>query len=255
MRDYYSRKIQAQFRLRADSFEHSASWITDKNLLDIHWKLAHPLKNNLILDLCCGTGIVGQRLLYDGSKVVGIDISISMLKKARGKDIFCINAKGEELPFWNDIFDIVVCRQAFHFLNTTRVIKEMYRVTKPGGKIILSQIVPFGEEDSDWLYQIHRKKQPLLKNFLIEEDLKSLLETSGCVNIVSYEHVVEESINHWLFDPSISKEAADEVKKVFLNAPLKYKALHKTKIVDGEIFDNMRWVVIRGRKNQSKNNE
>jgi hypothetical protein len=35
---------------------------------------------------------------------------------------------------------------------------------------------------------------------------------------------------------------------MFLNAPLEYKMLHHTKIIDGEIFDAMRWIIISGRK-------
>jgi len=248
LRNHYSSRIQKQFRLRADSFESSAHWITDKNLLDIHRSLAKPSKNNIILDLCCGTGIVGHRFLYDSSKVIGLDISIYMLKKAKEKFNFCINARVEQLPFLDNIFDIVVCRQAFHFVDTSAVIEEMYRVSRPQGKIIISQIVPFGKEDTDWLFRIHRKKQPLLKNFLLEEDIRDLLKNVGCMNIVSYEHCVEESINHWLSDPSISKEASDGVKRIVLNAPARYKALHRTKVVNGEIFDTMRWVVMKGVK-------
>lgn len=246
-RDYH--EIKDQFRLRAEAFDKSARWVRDEGLLDIHQRLAKAYNGNLVLDACCGTGIVGERLSYNGSMVVGLDISLSMLHKAKRKLSFCVNAEVEQFPFLDNIFDIVVCRQAFHFLDTKQVIKEMFRVTKPdGGRIIISQIVPFGEEDSAWLYQIHRKKQPLLKNFLYENDLKYMLKDSGYANIASYECCIEESINDWLNDPCIPQATADEIKKMFLNAPSKYKALHHTKIINGEIFDTMRWVIVKGIK-------
>lgn len=241
-------KIKDQFKARADSFETSARWVKDKDLLDIHQKLAGTSKDNLILEVCCGTGVVGKSLFCQGSKIAGLDISLAMLEKARNKLQFCVNGNAQQLPFLDEIFDIVVCRQAFHFLDTKQVIKEMLRVLKRGGKIIISQIVPFGRQDTDWLRRIHRKKQPLLKNFLVKQDLKNLLKVAGCSEIVLREHIVEEPIADWLKDTYFSKSKIDEIKEMFLNAPKKYKELHRVRVVGKNIFDTMKWVVVRGRK-------
>lgn len=241
-------KVKDQFKARAGSFEASARWVKDKDLLGIHQELAGTSKDNLILEVCCGTGVVGKSLFCQGSKITGLDISLSMLEKAKNKLQFCVNGNAEQIPFLDEIFDIVVCRQAFHFLDTKQIVKEMLRVLKRGGKIIISQIVPFGQEDADWLRRIHRKKQPLLKNFLREQDLKDLLKETGCADIVSREHVIEESISNWLKDTYFSKTKIDGIKEMFLNAPKEYKEFHKVKVVGNDIFDRMKWVVIRGRK-------
>lgn len=242
------RRIMEQFRLRAESFDNSARWVKDEGLLEIHQKLIKASCSNLTLDACCGTGIVGERLFYNGSRVVGFDISIPMLKKANQKLSLCINAEAEYLPFLDNIFDIVVCRQALHFLDISQAMKQFFRVTKPGGKIIISQIVPFGKRDSAWLYQIHRKKQPLLKNFLDEYNLKYILKNSGYTDIRLYEYCIEESINNWLNGSYIPQTTQDEIKRMFLEASLEYKILHHTKIIDGDIFDTMRWIIMSGRK-------
>lgn len=242
-------KIKDQFKTRADSFDGSARWVADKGLLDIHNKIAGVSRGELILELCCGTGVVGERLLFSGAKVIGLDISLSMLEKAAARLSSCVNGQAEHLPFSDNLFDILICRQAFHFLDTKQVMQEMSRVVKKGtGRIIISQIVPFGEKDSDWLYQIHRKKQPLLRNFLREQDLKNLLKESGCLDITSRDYYVEEPINNWLKDTYFSQEKIDDIKKMFLNAPLEYRTLHRTKVIDNDVFDTMRWVIIKGRK-------
>lgn len=248
MRQDYCR-IKEQFKERAVSFDSSARWVVDKGLLDLHYKIAEVCKNDLILEVCCGTGVVGEKLLHSDAKVIGLDVSFSMLEKATARLSFCVNGQAESLPFLNNIFNIAVCRQAFHFFNPKEVMKEMLRVVKRNtGKILISQIVPFGEKDSHWLFQIHRKKQPLLKNFLSEQDLKDLLKESGCLDITSCEYYIEESINDWLKDTFFSRSEIGAIKKMFLDAPKEYKALHQTRIIDGDIFDTMRWVVIRGRK-------
>jgi ubiquinone/menaquinone biosynthesis C-methylase UbiE len=133
-------------------------------------------------------------------------------------------------------------------MNAKKAIEEIFRVTKAGGKIIISQIIPFGQEDCDWLYQIHCKKQPLLKNFLLKEDIRNLLKNAGYADILSCDYRIEESINKWIDDPTLSRAKTDEIKNLFLNAPPEYKALHSTKIINGEIFDTMRWVVVKGEK-------
>jgi DNA gyrase subunit B len=244
-----SSKIKDQFVRRADTFESSACWVKDKELLDIHADLAGIHKGESALEVCCGTGVVGQRLALAGAKVTGFDISLSMLKHATQKLRFCVNARAEHFPFGDNIFDVVICRQAFHFLDIPLVVKEMRRVVKPStGRIVISQIVPFGQEDGDWLFQIHRKKQPLLKNFLHEEQLKDLLKNAGCQDIVSRRHYVEEPINNWLKDTFFPQIEIDKIKNMFINAPSGYKQSHKIRCAGGDVFDTMRWVVIRGKK-------
>lgn len=242
-------QIKRQFLLRAGSFDDSAKWVKDERLLDIHYKLSRASKGGLALEVCCGTGIVGKRLSSGGLRVIGLDLSLSMLKKAKGRLGSCVNGRAEQLPFLDNTFDIVICRQALHFLNTKKAISEMFRVAKQSsGRVIISQIVPFGRRDSAWLRRLHRKKQPLLNNFLNEQDLKGLLKYSGCVDIVSREHCVIEPVNHWLKDTFLPQAKIDAIKKMLLNAPAAYKAAHQVRVVDGDILDRMRWVAIRGNK-------
>jgi DNA gyrase subunit B len=242
-------KIKDQFAQRAATFENSAKWVIDKDLLDIHSKLAGVLPGERVLEVCCGTGVVGDRLARDGGKVVGMDISLSMLAGAKEKLHSCVNGQAEHLPFCDNTFDVVICRQAFHFLDTPQVVKEMLRVAKSGtGRIVISQIVPFGEEDSDWMCRIHRAKQPLLRNFIREQDLTELLENAGCGETVVREHCIEEPINPWLTDTFFPDSEIEKIKEMFVNSPAGYKTSHKIKCIDGNIFETMRWVVARGKK-------
>lgn len=244
-----SGKIKDQFVQRADTFESSARWVKNKELLHIHSRLAGISKGDLALEVCCGTGVVGGTLLLAGAKVVGVDISLPMLKHAKKKLNYCVNGQVEHLPFSENSFDVVICRQAFHFLDIPQAVKEMLRVLKSGsGRIIVSQIVPYGKQDSNWLFKIHQKKQPLLRNFLHEQELKSLLKNAGCQDMVSCEHCVEEPIDHWLKDTFFPQSKIAEIKEMFLNAPTGYKTAHKIKCSKDDIFDTMKWVIIKGKK-------
>lgn len=100
-----------------------------------------------ILDLCCGTAectIVLAQKTGPGGRVYGLDFNVNMLEVAREKiakqklqniELFCGNAM--ELPFEDNRFDYVTI--AFGLRNVAdymQVLKEMYRVVKPGGKAI-----------------------------------------------------------------------------------------------------------------------
>jgi len=248
MKKNYS-NINGQFKERVASFDYSAKWVKDKELLALHNKLAFVHAGDLVLEVCCGTGIVGESLSKLGAKVFGLDISLFMLEKARARLCSCVNACAEEIPFSDNTFNAVICRQAFHFLDTPKVIKEMLRVAKPNtGRIIISQIVPFNERDRDWLFKIHAKKQPLLKNFPQAAELEDLLKDNSCLDISISEHFVEEPINDWLKDTFFTPDKILEIKKMFLEAPVSYRKLHKTKVVGDDVVDTMRWVILRGRK-------
>ena len=82
-------------------------------------------KNDLLLDVGCGTGISSQ---FD-CKVVGIDPSIGLLRLNKSRNR--IQAKAEYLPFKNNTFDIVISVTSAHnFKDIEKGLKEIKRVGK-----------------------------------------------------------------------------------------------------------------------------
>jgi ubiquinone/menaquinone biosynthesis C-methylase UbiE len=95
---------------------------------------------NRILDVGCGEGSRINTLLAQGKRGWGIDISpkaISIAKKKYPIHIFSV-ANAEKIPFSNNYFDLSYSAFALeHTKNPKQVISEMFRVTKPGGKVII----------------------------------------------------------------------------------------------------------------------
>jgi DNA gyrase subunit B len=242
-------KVQKQFILRSKRFEKSAAWMKDKGLIQLHKNLLSGSKYRRILEVCCGTGIMGRAICKDSAKIVGLDVSLDMLRKARNRLDLRINGLAEVMPFKDDFFDVVLCRQALHFLDLERAFKELKRVCCKGGIIIISQIVPFGRKDEKWLLKIHQNKQPLLKNFLKKVDIIAHLKKLGLRKIEKQECIVRESIEHWLsFAPELDKNKIEKVKKLYREAPPEYKSLHKVRIFSDDIFEDMCWVLIKAEK-------
>ena len=76
--------------------------------------------------------------------IVGVDLSLSKLKKIDRKyrdklDISLIGCCAQELPFLDEQFDVIVNIGSFNnYSNREKAIKEMLRVTKNGGKILIA---------------------------------------------------------------------------------------------------------------------
>lgn len=104
-------------------------------------------KKSQVLDLCCGTGdwslALGKAVGRKG-KVVGLDFSKNMLSVAEQKKnekklnhVEFIHGNAMDLPFEDNSFDYVTI--GFGLRNVPdymTVLKEMYRVVKPGGKVV-----------------------------------------------------------------------------------------------------------------------
>jgi ubiquinone/menaquinone biosynthesis C-methylase UbiE len=94
-----------------------------------------------LLDAGGGTGRIGEMLKGQAGSIVISDPSIKMLKKAAGKDgLRAICSTAEDLPFPDCSFEVVVMVDALHHVHDqNRTAAEMFRVLKPGGRIVVEE--------------------------------------------------------------------------------------------------------------------
>ena len=103
-------------------------------------------KDSKVLDAGCGIGKHIKLLANTAKEISGVDFDKNVVEEAKKNlsifknvQIFFENAK--KLHFKNNIFDFVICMgNSFGDFgeNTSGVLKEMKRVIKPDGKIIIS---------------------------------------------------------------------------------------------------------------------
>lgn len=101
--------------------------------------------NAKILDVACGTGNQSIAFARNGFSVIGIDLSPHMLKYAKKKikqkydlDFICVDAT--KIPYKKSKFDISSISFGLHDMPEQigiRILKEMKRVTKNNGKLII----------------------------------------------------------------------------------------------------------------------
>lgn len=109
-------------------------------------QLIHPSKK--ILDIGCGEGYMLFRLKDKFDELYGLDVAPSRLKEAEAKIKesdpskaskfrFVEGNADDPLPFPNDFYDVITCIAVMeHVFDIFSLVKEMYRVLKPGGYII-----------------------------------------------------------------------------------------------------------------------
>ncbi|MCB2126196.1 MAG: class I SAM-dependent methyltransferase [Albidovulum sp.] len=106
-----------------------------------------PTRGLRILDVGCGDGVLATRLARSGARVTGIDASADMIAAARrrakaaGVEIDLVEGDARGLPFPAGYFDCVVSVATLCFVDDPRpTIRDMVRVLKPGGRLILGEL-------------------------------------------------------------------------------------------------------------------
>lgn len=240
-----------QFSKRAGTYSASANWIGDRSLIQAHIDAAGIKPFGSLLEICCGTGMVGRNLKAAGWQVCGIDLTRGMAEEAN-QHFPCICSPAETIPYLENSFDVVVLRQAYFLLDDgQKVLAEAARVLKGDGIFILSQTVPFSDQDAPWLESVHRFKQAQLRQFFTENSLRNELEQNFFRVTATACLSVRENITRWMAAaPELSPEKQTEVCRMVAEAPEPYKSIHKTEVVNGEVFEDWNWVIFTSVKAQ-----
>jgi demethylmenaquinone methyltransferase/2-methoxy-6-polyprenyl-1,4-benzoquinol methylase len=104
--------------------------------------LVAPKPGEVILDLAAGTGTSSQPFADAGATVVPCDFSIGMLEvgKRNRPSLPFTAGDGMRLPFGDDVFDAVTISFGLrNIVDPIAGLREMLRVTRPGGRIVVCE--------------------------------------------------------------------------------------------------------------------
>lgn len=136
--------IVDQFTRQAVPFSTAAA-IRDEAALDLILDASAADRDDEVLDVACGPGIVACAFARRCRRVTGIDLTPAMLDRARElaheqgiENVAWRHGDVEPLPFADGSFSIVVSRFAFHHLEKPlAVLAEMRRVCRPRGRVVV----------------------------------------------------------------------------------------------------------------------
>ncbi|MFF4005849.1 demethylmenaquinone methyltransferase [Streptomyces sp. NPDC001717] len=95
-----------------------------------------------VLDLAAGTATSSLPFAATGAYVVPCDFSLGMLREGKKKHPWLPLTAGDatKLPFKDDVFDTVTISFGLRNVQDTETaLRELYRVTKPGGKVVICE--------------------------------------------------------------------------------------------------------------------
>lgn len=130
-----SRRYYDQF---AATYEDHRGRGYHKMLDDLEVELVDRLAGHRVLEAGCGTGLILERIAATGREAVGVDLSPGMLARARERGLTVVEASLTDLPFEDAGFDTVVSFKVLaHVPDIRRALRELSRVTRPGGTLLL----------------------------------------------------------------------------------------------------------------------
>jgi ubiquinone/menaquinone biosynthesis C-methylase UbiE len=155
---------------------------TNEKSLQLLIEMAEASAQDTVLDVACGPGIVACALAPMVNQVTGIDMTPALLEQAKSlahqrglRNVSWQEAEGEELPFAEGSFSIVLSRYAFHHcMNPKAVFSEMLRVCCPGGKVLIADVVLPSKKINAYDH-LERLRDPSHVHALSHEELKSLV--------------------------------------------------------------------------------
>jgi SAM-dependent methyltransferase len=182
-----AQRTRDEFTRQAETLATSAAF-TDAEVLAGIRAAVNPQKDMKILDLGCGPGIVAADLAPHAGNVVAFDLTPEMLAKARQRgtragvsNIAFQLGRAEELPFEKDGFDAVVTRLTIHHFQDPRlVMSEMARVIRPGGRMVVADVVSAEDPEEARLHNaLEALRDPSHMRMLPAPVLLSLIGDSG----------------------------------------------------------------------------
>lgn len=193
--------------------------------MDRRWKNVGVAKaslpdNAVVLDLASGTGDFSQIILsrHPQARSIAVDLTDGMLKIARQhgvKEVACADAA--YLPFADKFFDAVLVGYGLrNFPNLERAIREIERVTRPGGMMVsLDFFLPENAilralylgylyvNGAFWGTLLHSRPRTYtyipdsIRSFLSINQLSSLLRQTGYAQVDSQPYIFGGIGLHW----------------------------------------------------------
>jgi len=176
-----------------------------------------------ILDLCAGTFDLSLECLkqFPNAQITAADFSQEMLDAGTDKirvelekgNIKPVCCDALDMPMENNFFDVIVCGYGVrNFDNTTSGVREIYRVLKPGGHIIVLDFFKPTERVSKFFHNTYAKfimptcgklisghksayhyLKESIQGFLTKNEFKDLLEENNYTDVVTMDFLLSIS--------------------------------------------------------------
>jgi ubiquinone/menaquinone biosynthesis C-methylase UbiE len=250
----HNSRILDQFTRQAAPFAAAAAIRSQETLNRIvQWAGAGP--DDVVLDVACGPGLLACAFARVVKHATGIDMTPAMLEQARKtqqeqglKNVSWQQGDVYALPFPQAQFSIVSSRFVFHHLqDPLAALKEMKRVCKPSGRIVVADMAP-QQSKAHALNAAELLRDPSHVRAMPVDELRSLFDQAG---------VATPQINHYrmegefedLLSRSFPNEGdADRLRRMYADSIASDSLDLNTRQENGKIYYSFPVAVLVGKE-------
>jgi ubiquinone/menaquinone biosynthesis C-methylase UbiE len=175
-----------------------------------------------VLDVACGPGLVACAFAPHARQVTGIDLTPAMIEQARRlqgekqlKNLAWHVGDVLPLPFPEASFSLVLTRYSLHhFLNPEVVLAEMMRVCRPGGRVLVADVV-LPPEKAQAYNRMEKLRDPSHTHALTYPEMAELFGASGLINMQTRHYKVEMELENQLRASFPNPGDADRIRRLF----------------------------------------
>jgi ubiquinone/menaquinone biosynthesis C-methylase UbiE len=175
-----------------------------------------------VLDVACGPGLFTLALAERGAHATGLDATEAFLEGARIEaqrrgvaEIRFLSGDASDLPFEPGEFDLATCRAAFHhFPQPERVLAEMTRVVRPGGKILIADLVaPEDPAQAAVQDEVERLCDPTHASSITGSRFEALFAGCGLRVLQRIDGSLDHDLEQWIAHGGPDPTSADEIRR------------------------------------------
>jgi SAM-dependent methyltransferase len=223
----YEDSIREEFTHQTDSFATSAA-MSGADTLGALVELVPADPEARWLETACGPGLVARALAPKVASVHGVDLTPAMVERARDDALaeridnatFSLG-DATALEFDDGSFDGAVNRLSLHHIPAPqRAVREMARVVRPGGWVVVADLLTDAEPEAmAWHQEVERLRDPSHWSSLTRQRLLRIGEEAGLT--LDSEQVTELDLDYddWLARGSAGPSVAPLIERLLLEAP------------------------------------
>ena len=184
------------YNIMADDYSKLEGYNPDADLglgCGLPTEFAQINEGDTVIDLGSGAGndaFIARRITGEKGKVIGVDFTEAMVKKARAnaEKLGLNNVEFrlgdiDDMPVTSNVANVIVSNCVLNLVpNKHKVFSEIYRVLKPGGHFSISDIVLEGELPAKWK-EVAELYAGCVSGAIQKKDYLSIIEEAGFKNI------------------------------------------------------------------------
>jgi ubiquinone/menaquinone biosynthesis C-methylase UbiE len=198
--------IRKRFTITAEAFgDFAVSYRAQ--FADALARLCGARPGDIAVDLACGPGTLALRFARQVKRVVGVDLTPAMLARARRNaaeeglaNLDFTIGDAQALPFADRALDLAVTSYSLHHMSdAARVVREMARIVKRGGRVgIIDIVVPENARTAELANRIEIQRDPSHTRTLMRSELEKTLTAAGLAMIAAEVGEMPRSFDHWM---------------------------------------------------------